>query len=258
MMRPSARLSKLLAGAAIFCLPAASAWSAPGKVLLENGRSLEGDIRLQEDDRGNEVVVVSYRSGSVTFPRSQVKKVLRSSSRRTHQDPHGSFRTALKNTVPSRAVPRNAPLLYDPYIRSASRLHRLDPELVRAVIKHESNFQRKEVSRKGAQGLMQLMPDTARVLGVRDAFDPWENIHGGVRYLRDMIEAFDGDLVKAVAAYNAGPAAVKKYGDVPPYPETRGYVRNVLRTYRSYRGAKLAAFEDAEGRLVITDRPFVR
>jgi soluble lytic murein transglycosylase-like protein len=92
---------------------------------------------------------------------------------------------------------------------------------------------------------------------VEDAFDPWENIHGGTRYLRMMIEDFNGDLTKALAAYNAGPAAVKKYGRIPPYRETRGYVKNVLRYYQMYRGGRLFAFEDKNGGLVITDQPYL-
>jgi soluble lytic murein transglycosylase-like protein len=147
--------------------------------------------------------------------------------------------------------------LYDPYILQASAKHRLDPELVKAVIRQESNYNPNDVSNKGAQGLMQLMPETAKGLGVRDAFDPWENIHGGTRYLRYMLEAFNGDVVKALAAYNAGPYAVRKYGTVPPYRETQQYVRSVMRYYRQYRGEKLHAYEDRSGRLVITDQAYL-
>ena len=166
------------------------------------------------------------------------------------------FYAALRHT-PSQPAPAAKPTsIYDDYIHAASKKHNLDPELVKAVIKQESNFNRRDVSCKGAQGLMQLMPETSRGLGVADAFDPYENIHGGTRYLRLMLENFNGDLSKALAAYNAGPEAVRKYGRIPPYRETQDYVRKVLRYYNLYRGNRLVAFEDRDGRLVVTDQPY--
>jgi soluble lytic murein transglycosylase-like protein len=116
---------------------------------------------------------------------------------------------------------------------AAARRHGLDPELVMAVAGIESAFQPRAVSSKGAQGLMQLMPGTARDLGVADPFDPAANLDGGTRYLRDLLARYDGDLPKALAAYNAGPGAVAKHQGVPPYKETREYVKKVLRRYRT-------------------------
>lgn len=113
-----------------------------------------------------------------------------------------------------------------------ARRHGLDPELVMAVAGVESAFQARAVSRKGAQGLMQLMPGTARDLGVADPFDPAANLDGGTRYLRDLLATYDGDLPKALAAYNAGPTAVNRHQGVPPYKETRDYVKKVLHRYR--------------------------
>lgn len=113
-----------------------------------------------------------------------------------------------------------------------ARRHGLDPELVMAVAGVESAFQARAVSRKGAQGLMQLMPGTARDLGVADPFDPAANLDGGTRYLRDLLATYDGDLPKALAAYNAGPTAVNRHQGVPPYKETRDYVKKVLQRYR--------------------------
>lgn len=110
--------------------------------------------------------------------------------------------------------------------------YELDPALIRAVIQVESNFNRKAVSRKGAQGLMQLMPSTIRRLSVGDAYDPHENIGAGVRYLRQLLDQFQGDLTLALAAYNAGENAVLRYKGVPPYQETRDYVTKVLSLYR--------------------------
>lgn len=110
--------------------------------------------------------------------------------------------------------------------------YELDPALIRAVIQVESNFNRKAISRKGAQGLMQLMPSTVWRLSVGDAYDPHENIGAGVRYLRQLLDQFDGDLTLTLAAYNAGEKAVLRYKGVPPYQETRDYVAKVLSLYR--------------------------
>ncbi len=133
------------------------------------------------------------------------------------------------------ASPRGAVTrAYDPAIRRASREHGVSAALVKAVIAAESGFDPGAVSRKGAQGLMQLMPDTAKDLGVDDALDPWQNIDGGTRYLGQMIARFPNELSYAVAAYNAGPEAVTRHGGVPPYEETRGYVSRVLRLYKKY------------------------
>ncbi len=132
-------------------------------------------------------------------------------------------------------APRRDPLGKPPYskiITDVSRRQQMDPLLVSAVIREESGFQPNAVSKTGAQGLMQLMPDTARSLGVRDAFDPRQNIEGGATLLRQLMDRYHGQLDLALAAYNAGPGAVDKYGGVPPYPETQDYVRNVMADYR--------------------------
>lgn len=118
-------------------------------------------------------------------------------------------------------------------IQQASRKHGVDPRLVAAVVRRESAWNENAVSRVGACGLMQLMPDTAKFLGVRNIFDASENIHGGTRYLRTLLDTFNGDLDLALAAYNAGPGAVAKYRGVPPYRETKAYVAAVRGTYEA-------------------------
>ena len=121
-----------------------------------------------------------------------------------------------------------------PYAREitdAAERYGIPERLVTAVIRAESGFNPRAVSRKGAQGLMQLMPSTASVLGVRNSFDPRENIDGGVRHLRGLLDRFPGNLPFAIAAYNAGEKAVTAYGGIPPYPETQDYVGKVLRYY---------------------------
>ena len=120
------------------------------------------------------------------------------------------------------------------YVDRVSRANDLPPALIHAIIKAESNGQRNAVSPKGAKGVMQLMPFTSKRMRVIDPFDPIENIEGGVRYIKELLVSFEGDLINTIAAYNAGPAAVRKYGGVPPYQETRLYVRRVMDLYRQY------------------------
>ncbi len=124
---------------------------------------------------------------------------------------------------------------YDSLIVREARANNLEPALVKAVIAAESNFSPFAVSRAGAQGLMQLMPQTAAGLGVEDPFHVRENVSGGSRYLREMLDRY-GDLKRALAAYNAGPRAVDRYRGIPPYPETEAYVKRVLAYYRGYQG----------------------
>lgn len=138
----------------------------------------------------------------------------------------------LESKPESAAVPA-APELLDSIIQEAAEKNEVDPNLVRAIIKVESNFNPNAISRKGARGLMQLMPQTARVLGVRDVYDPAENVVGGVRYLKRLMETFPGQLHLSLAAYNAGPGAVERHGGIPPYSETRDYVNRIASLYRS-------------------------
>jgi hypothetical protein len=135
-------------------------------------------------------------------------------------------------------APSSGPLNLDDVVSSASGRYRLDPDLVNSVIKAESGFNVRAVSPKGAQGLMQLMPGTASQLGVPNAFDPQANVEGGAKYLRELLERYNFDLVKALAAYNAGPQRVEQFGGVPPYYETRAYVARVVRDFNHKKAAK--------------------
>lgn len=136
------------------------------------------------------------------------------------------------NMTPQRLADRARPFL--PVIKRYADQHRLDESLVHAVITVESCFDQNAVSTAGAQGLMQLMPGTARDLAVHNAFSPSENIRGGTSYLRRMIDRFDDNLELALAAYNAGPAAVERHGGIPPFPETQQYVVKVMQHYERY------------------------
>jgi soluble lytic murein transglycosylase-like protein len=123
----------------------------------------------------------------------------------------------------------------DNLVNQNSATWQVDPSLVKAIIANESGFDANATSKVGAQGLMQLMPATAQAVGVRNSYDPGQNVAGGTRYLRGLLDRFNGDVRLAVAAYNAGPNAVEKYGDVPPYAQTQNYVQNVLGSYAKYR-----------------------
>jgi soluble lytic murein transglycosylase len=144
-------------------------------------------------------------------------------------------RVVMSTPAPQRSKRAPSHRGYDGLILLNARVHDVPPALVKAVIAAESLFDAGAVSRTGAQGLMQLMPDTARQMGVQDPFCPDENVDGGTRYLRAMLDRY-GDMTQALAAYNAGPTAVDYYRGVPPYPETRDYVTRVLNYYRHYDG----------------------
>lgn len=143
-------------------------------------------------------------------------------------------------TPPSAPVPPTAPSVASlrDVVAGSSERYRLDPDLVNSVIRAESGFNPHAVSRKGAQGLMQLMPKTASNLGVMDSFDPQANVEGGTRYLRELLEKYNFDLIKALAAYNAGPQRVQQYGGVPPYYETRAYVARIIRDFNKQKLAE--------------------
>ena len=142
---------------------------------------------------------------------------------------------------PNRLHPVISEKELEPMISRFSREHQLHPALIRAVIKAESDFDPLAVSRSGAIGLMQLMPQTAVRLDVRDLYDPEDNIGGGTKYLRQLLDRFRGNLPLALAAYNAGEHVVDRYRTLPPIDETRQYVRKVLRFYRTFLARDLAS-----------------
>jgi Transglycosylase SLT domain/Domain of unknown function (DUF4124) len=145
-------------------------------------------------------------------------------------------------------------------INEAAERYGVPVKLVSAVIRAESGFNPRAVSRSGAQGLMQLMPATASILGVRNSFDPRENIDGGVRHLRGLIDRYPHSLPLAIAAYNAGERAVNQYGGIPPYPETQDYVTKVLQFYGTVQGGATPATRiyqtvDSDGTVTYTNIP---
>ncbi len=134
-----------------------------------------------------------------------------------------------------RGASMTPPAQIDSLVSANAAAWQVDPALVKAIIANESGFNANATSKTGAQGLMQLEPGTAAGLGVHDSYDPAQNVWGGTRYIRGLLDRFHGDMRLAVAAYNAGPGAVEKYGDVPPYAETQNYVGNVLDSYQKYK-----------------------
>jgi len=137
-------------------------------------------------------------------------------------------------------VPKPVPppaLTIDQSISQAGEKHHIDPDFITSVVRAESGFHPRAVSPKGARGLMQLMPQTAAGLGVKDSFDTNENVQAGTQYLRQLLEKFDYDALKALAAYNAGPDRVAQYHGVPPYNETRNYVNRIVRDYKRKKAA---------------------
>jgi soluble lytic murein transglycosylase len=152
----------------------------------------------------------------------------------TNAPTSGKYKFYLREPRPTRPAP-GSPDRYDVIIADAARRHGVPTALIKAVIKAESDFDPQAVSRRGALGLMQIMPVNLEILEVADPFNPQENIMGGVRYLKAMLERFDQDLQLALAAYNAGPGVVEQYRAIPPFPETRHYIQKVLRFYRLFQ-----------------------
>jgi hypothetical protein len=210
--------------------------------------------RRQKDRRGAEAVSTGVLLAALTLagnPPAEAQIYTRRNDRgvmeATNAPEENDYRLAYpgKGTLIHSAQWRARPGYngeFDVDIAAAAAQHGVSVDLVRAVIQVESAFDHLAVSSKGAQGLMQLMPDTARRMGVANAFDARENIFGGVRYLRLLLDMFRGDLRLATAAYNAGPSTVVRYGGVPPYRETRGYVQKIQALLGSASAGVQAAF----------------
>jgi soluble lytic murein transglycosylase-like protein len=184
------------------------------------------DIYVVRDKDGNETFV-NRKPAAGSF-----KVVVKANDRGAS---NGARIKAGVTPVPPSDRDVNRYTRYDEWIRQASGLYQIPEQLVRAIIRCESDYDPRAVSVSGARGLMQLMPDTAALMQVRDIDDPRENIFGGTRLLRVLANEFNGDLELTIAAYNAGDGAVMRFGGIPPFTQTRDYVVNVTKFYRRYR-----------------------
>lgn len=197
-------------------------------VVFKNGRTMSArTVKLE----GGMATLALREGGEVTFPAAVIDRV--DPDEVPYPDPVAEAAPAAVETTPqSVAIPRvsDETLAQRPFaelISSVAASYDVDARLVHAVIEQESNYQSRARSKKGARGLMQLMPATARQYGVRNSYDPKANIDAGVRHLKNLLSRLD--LPTALAAYNAGEGTVQRYGGLPPYPETQNYVRNILR-----------------------------
>ena len=199
-------------------------------IFFANGRTMSvKDYRVA----GNTITVTLRQGGEATFDRALVAHITPDEVAYPEAPAVSATETALAVTSAVRTPLESRP--FAALIETVSLKHGIDPALVHAVVQAESNYRPSARSHVGARGLMQVMPATARDLGVKSAkllFDPQQNLEAGVRYLKFLLERFDGDLPTAIAAYNAGPAAVSKYAGIPPFPETQNYVRKVLSNFQ--------------------------
>jgi hypothetical protein len=205
---------------AIACVVTAWMIAAPASaeiVRLAGGRTLS--VKAHRDD-GESLVLMLRTGGEIVCPRSMVAEILPDEV--PYPDPELE-----RPPDPALLLPQVDPGPFTELIAAAAERHGVSPRLLQAVIRVESNFERRARSRKGAMGLMQLMPKTARQYAVTNPYDPRANIEAGTRHLRMLLDRFDVSL--ALAAYNAGEGAVRRFGGIPPYPETRDYVRRILR-----------------------------
>lgn len=158
--------------------------------------------------------------------------------------------------MPAAAAAAAEKTKYEGFVQTSCDRYGVDPKLVHSIIAAESDYDPGAVSRRGAVGLMQLMPDTALTYGAANAFDPAENIEAGVRYLKELFRMYQDDLDQILAAYNAGPDALKKYSGIPPFPETLRYIRKVKAIYSGEGGrirTRIYQFRDSQGRVVLTN-----
>jgi hypothetical protein len=221
--------------------------------VLRNGFSIRHERREVVGDQ-TRLYVSADGSSFVDVPTAEIEHFEAAPELSTSVIP--SFAKNANNGAPS-SLPLTAisnqglsglmsPVDLNDVVNAASGRYRLDPDLVNSVINAESGFHVRAVSPKGAQGLMQLMPSTASQLGVPDAFDPQANVDGGTRYLRELLERYNFDLVKALAAYNAGPQRVEQFGGVPPYYETRAYVARIVKDFNKKKIAQEKAAKSAK------------
>jgi soluble lytic murein transglycosylase-like protein len=195
--------------------------------VLRNGFSM----RYERREQRGEITRLYTADGYIDVPTEQIASFEADETPPPQQHPPKA-QQPLQNALQTLQLPA-ATADVDQLVREASARRQLDPDFVNSVIKAESNFYPRAVSAKGAQGLMQLMPQTAAKLGVSNAFDPKANVEAGTTYLSELLDLYDNDAIKALAAYNAGPERVQQYHGVPPYRETKLYIARVVRDFNA-------------------------
>jgi soluble lytic murein transglycosylase-like protein len=238
-MRVKVKLSLLL----LLCGMVTTA-SASEVAVLRNGFTIRHELRMLIGPNTRLFPNAADQSSYVDIPTAEIERI--EPDLTPVSEPVATTQIQVAPAAPAAKVPATVDV--HQAVAEASDRYRLDPDLLDSVIRAESGFNPHAVSPKGAQGLMQLMPDTASKLGVPNAFDPAANVDGGTRYLRELLERYNFDLIKALAAYNAGPHRVEQYKGVPPYRETRHYVASIVRDFnrkkqaqeKAERAAKLA------------------
>lgn len=217
---------KLLIPASILALVSTAVPASAEIVYLSSGKTLS--VKSHRVD-GDSIILTMRSGGEVTCDKSLIEKVV--GDEVPYEEPRAQQGPVTASGTAS-AVPADPALLertpYGEIIAAVSQAHGVDPMLVRALIQVESNYRPRAKSHKGAMGLMQLMPSTARQYKVRNPYDPTANIGAGVKHLKGLIDRMDGAIDMALAAYNAGEGAVKKFNGIPPYRETRNYVSRIL------------------------------
>jgi soluble lytic murein transglycosylase-like protein len=224
-------LFKLGVTIAVLTLASLSASSAE-VAILRNGFSIRHQ-RHEPREAMTRLYFVESPSSYVEVPTDQI------------------VRFEVEEQSPAQALKPTPPTTLEEIVSAASSSNHVDPDLIMTLIGAESAFNANAVSPKGARGLMQLMPQTASHLGVGDPLDPVANVKGGTRYLRELLDLYHNDLVKALAAYNAGPKRVEQYRGVPPYAETQTYIAKVIHDFNCKKLARVSAHHDFDSKQVV-------
>jgi hypothetical protein len=225
-------LSKLGLVLVMFALAAVSTFSAEVAV-LRNGATIRHE-RHEVIEQMTRLYLGGAPDNYVDIPRDQIVR-FETAEEPLAPPPQTEAQTQAQTQTAAQTVAPSRPATIGEMVSAASSHNRVDPDLVISVIHAESNFDPRAISPKGAQGLMQLMPKTAATLGVANAMDPAANVEGGTRYLSELLALYNNDIIKALAAYNAGPERVDQYHGLPPYRETINYVSRIVRDFNSLK-----------------------
>lgn len=212
--------------------------SAADIAVLRNGFEIRHERRDIVGDKTRLYLNADRRGGYVDVSSAEITGIEHDESVREASTPARQPDGARAQVAGSIRIDQKSAIDINEVVSAAGTIHALDPDFIASVIGAESSFNARAVSKKGAQGLMQLMPETASQLGVKDSFDVRANVDGGTRYLRELLLKYNDDVAKALAAYNAGPHRVDRYGGVPPYTETRQYVARIIRDYNRKKAIK--------------------